>query len=100
MACVRTNKLKTVIEQNHFLRSLATDILLEVRQTRELGDMNEKTHCDESLFLKYHLDFPLNSEEDLLKFNEILNIESNFNGAVNESARVGGTNNYNMVKLY
>ncbi|XP_074034287.1 uncharacterized protein [Leptinotarsa decemlineata] len=93
------NKLKTVIEQNHLLRSLATDIPLEVRQTREIGDMNKNgTHCDESLFLKYNLCFPLNSEEDVLKFDEILNVDSNFNGVVNELAKLGSTNNYNMVK--
>ncbi|VEN57340.1 unnamed protein product, partial [Callosobruchus maculatus] len=51
-----------------------------------------------SLFTKHKLKFPLNTEEDISKFEDVLKSEEEFNAACDELARFGGSNIYNFIK--
>lgn len=68
-----------IIEQNHLIRSISTDILSAVKEKGE-RDIYKKSHV--SLYTDFNLNFPLNCPADLEKFEEVLKEEDHFNAAV------------------
>uniref|UniRef100_A0A1Y1LZX5 DUF4806 domain-containing protein n=2 Tax=Photinus pyralis TaxID=7054 RepID=A0A1Y1LZX5_PHOPY len=93
----RTNK--QLMQQYHILRSMATDILGEVRSIKQSLSKAERTpdEAPTSFFTELGCQFPLNSEEEIKIFNTSLEDEDNFKNAVMELSRVGGSNTYSFV---
>ncbi|CAG9825734.1 unnamed protein product [Phaedon cochleariae] len=90
------SKLEVIIEQNHLIRSITTDLLSKMNAMGEIHDYQKSQGV--SIYKDFNLDFPLNSEEDLEKFETVLKEGKNFDAAVNELAKLGGSTNYNFVK--
>lgn len=91
------SNLKVIIEQNHLIRSISTEILSAMKEKGE-RDTFEKSHGSRCLYTDFDIHFPINCVEDLEKFEEVLKKEENFEAAVIELAKLGGANNYNFVK--
>ncbi|XP_076285091.1 uncharacterized protein LOC143211370 isoform X1 [Lasioglossum baleicum] len=90
--------LKTIIEQQHLLRSIMTDVLSRVEGLeKSLKEHSAPGQKRPSIF-KLNILFPINCEQELQKFETHLQDENNFRDAVHELATLGGTNNYNFVK--
>ena len=51
-----------------------------------------------SIFTKFGIQFPVKTMDDLNKFDEILNTETEFKDAVKELSEYGGDGNYHFVK--
>lgn len=73
--------LRTIIEQNHLLRCMVQEVLSEIKTLK--GEMKEHTAPPTnktSLFNRYpDLEFPLNSEDGLKAFHEVLKNGEIFN---------------------
>nr|CAH7730480.1 unnamed protein product [Callosobruchus chinensis] len=98
---IMSNKnFKTLIEQNHFLRSVMIDTLNEVKLLRsEMKGVSKDAGRRTTQFNKHPgIIFPITSAEQFILFEEILTNEEEFNNWVDELASVGGTRNYNFVK--
>ncbi|XP_078036313.1 uncharacterized protein LOC144469675 [Augochlora pura] len=93
----RDSTLKTIIEQNHLIWGLLTDVLKEIR---ELKDDKNKTEDRKKFFLRKfpQLQFPLSTERDILTFESILNNSEEFENGVQELYKMGGDNCYQFVK--
>ncbi|KAJ8914155.1 hypothetical protein NQ315_016234 [Exocentrus adspersus] len=84
--------IKSILYQHQYMRGMLTDILDELRKTSP----NQVLESTESLFKEFML--PLNSEEDLTKLHNFLNVERNFTEAVREIKRIGGKDCQEIVK--
>nr|XP_033332996.1 uncharacterized protein LOC117224292 [Megalopta genalis]XP_033332997.1 uncharacterized protein LOC117224292 [Megalopta genalis]XP_033332998.1 uncharacterized protein LOC117224292 [Megalopta genalis] len=93
----RDSTLKTIIEQNHLIRGLLTDVLKELR---ELKDDKKKAEDRKKFFLQKfpQLQFPLRTEKDISTFENILNNREEFEDGVQELYKMGGDNCYQFVK--
>ncbi|CAG9817179.1 unnamed protein product [Phaedon cochleariae] len=99
-ACIEKDKnFKTLIQQNHLLRSITQDILSEIKNLKEEIKGQVRAPPASSVFNKYpNFQFPLNNEEEFSMFEEILTNVENFNDWVTELAKAGGSDHYNFIK--
>ncbi|CAH1183035.1 unnamed protein product [Ceutorhynchus assimilis] len=82
--------------QNHLLRTILTDVLNEIKK-RPIVEPG--TAVTKSIFNKFqNITFPINTQEDFNFFEEEMRKPENFNEAVNELAKYGGSNPYNFIK--
>ncbi|KAF5304015.1 hypothetical protein FQA39_LY01800 [Lamprigera yunnana] len=84
------------MQQYHILRGITSDILQEVRSIKESLNRVEPTPGDAattSFFKILEFQFPINLEEDLTMFNQLLEEEENFKNAVNSSTSEQTSNN-------
>lgn len=77
--------MATIIEQNHLLQGLVTDVLNEVRSLKYGLNIINNVPQKQSLFERYAgLKFPLDSEEQLHFFEYILNNKEDFEDGVSK----------------
>ncbi|XP_050504228.1 uncharacterized protein LOC126884893 [Diabrotica virgifera virgifera] len=84
--------------QNHMLRGMITDVLKIVTEIKQNQRPAEHLETSESLFVKYNIQFPIKSEEDFLQLDTILLEDYNYNNAVKELSKFGGSSPYNFIK--
>ncbi|XP_076234997.1 uncharacterized protein LOC143179588 isoform X1 [Calliopsis andreniformis] len=96
----KNSNYKVLLEQNHLIRGLLTDVLHEIGEIKNmLKETGNKSQDKPTFFTKYsELGFPLNTKEALLRLEIILNDVADFEDAVQELAKIGGNNNYEFVK--
>ena len=79
----KNKQIELFTTQMFLIRALVTDTLQEVKNLRkEILSGRAAEQPGTSIFTKYNLQFPLNTMENLNKFNEILNDERQFKDAV------------------
>ena len=97
--------LRTIIEQNRAImqqNNLMITLLLDTMErvkTLENEPAAPVVNKKRSFLLKFqNLQFPINSVEKVKKLEEILQNENNFQDAVNEFAKFGGSGTYDFIK--
>ncbi|VEN40362.1 unnamed protein product [Callosobruchus maculatus] len=89
-------KFKGIHEQLHIIRSICTDVLSEVQSLKVQN--NKETVVKESFFNKYDINYPISTEDDLMKLEEILDKTAEFQDLGLELSKIGGSNCYNFIK--
>lgn len=81
--------MQTIIEQNHLIRELLENVLKKL-ENNSTSTKEEPLTRRQSLFTKYpELNFPINSEEDLVKLENILKTEEDFENGVSKIPVIG-----------
>ncbi|CAH1154501.1 unnamed protein product [Phaedon cochleariae] len=99
-SCVFCEKyFHTLLEQNHLLRSLTTDVLAEIRTLKKNTGPAIQEEI-QSVFVKFakEVKFPMQTDTDVKKLENILENPENFSRAVHEFAGFGGSNTYSFIK--
>lgn len=94
---------KEIIRQQNILKASMwqyTDSLQELTTSiNRILTNNKVTHqVEEEASFFTMFDFPLKNEEDLIRVDEYLNEEKNFNVAMNELSKIGGNSIYNFTQ--
>ncbi|CAH0552793.1 unnamed protein product [Brassicogethes aeneus] len=92
--------LKTIIQQNHVLRGMLTDVLQEVKLLREQKE-NQNINDQEiknSIFKCPGITFPINTDDEFEILENYLSVESDFESAVVELSKIGGSSPYDLIK--
>ncbi|XP_076295397.1 uncharacterized protein LOC143216335 isoform X2 [Lasioglossum baleicum] len=90
------NYCKTILEQQHLLHNLLTEVLSRVERLEE--KFNHYSAPGSRSIFDQNIVFPINCEQELQKFETYLQDENNFRDAINELAALGGKSNYHFVK--
>ncbi|XP_076301573.1 uncharacterized protein LOC143219513 [Lasioglossum baleicum] len=93
--------LKTIIEQQHLLRCLLTDVSTDVQQIKRILEKNPQqcSSTDEqnsSVFL--HIPCPVNSQEEFDELDAFLRAGENAKNVALELANIGGANCASFIK--
>ena len=91
----------TIITQNHLLRTLLIEAMERVKtlENKLLTPTAPVPEKQQSFFSKFsYLQFPVNYVEEVKELEEILKEKNNFQDAVNEFAKFGGSDPYEFIK--
>ncbi|KAF5283338.1 hypothetical protein FQR65_LT13903 [Abscondita terminalis] len=95
------DNVEILIQQNHIIRGIVTDILSEVREIKKkLNDKlnnNAQTYTT-SIFNTPGIDFPINEEEQFQNLEKSLDNEDTFENTVTELSKLGGSSSYDLIK--
>ena len=89
---------RAIMAQNNVLKALLIETMERVK-TLEKKPGAPVVEKKESFLKKFnYLEFPVNTTEGVMELEEILKDENNFQDAVNEFAKYGGSNSYDFTK--
>ncbi|KAF5300816.1 hypothetical protein FQR65_LT19309 [Abscondita terminalis] len=93
----KDKNFKLLLQQNHILRGIITDTLQEVKEIKKI--LVERGHSmerpKEKLFFKSPgINFPINSDEEFQRLEDILQDEEFFENSALELSELGGTSTY------
>ncbi|XP_076293883.1 uncharacterized protein LOC143215555 [Lasioglossum baleicum] len=96
--CRRDEQMSIIVQQNQAIQTLLTDVLQQI-ETKNNIIRTMSTDIKTPFFQRFWgLQFPLNTEEQLAEFQELLDTSDNFYDAVEEVYRIGGSHCYEFVK--